>query len=113
VIGLLIRYNFLYNQIKNLHAFNFFEEIKDGDSAGDSFPINEKAIKQADLKLLGSTVESLIVDFDQEKFEQLLSSALLALKSQVRLALKSLRRLLIEKPIRFLTKQVAQPLLRV
>ena len=80
---------------------------------GIIFSTNEKAVAQVDLNLLGSTVESLIVDFNQEMFEQLLLSALLALKSQVRLALKSLRRLLIEKPIRFLTKQVAQPLLRI
>ena len=38
------------------------------------FSTNEKAIAQVDLKLLGSTVESLVVEFDQEKFEQLLSS---------------------------------------
>ena len=35
VIELLIRCNFLYNQRKNLHVFNFFEETKDGDSAGN------------------------------------------------------------------------------
>ena len=34
----------------------------------------EKAVAQADLKLIGSTVESLIIESDQEKFKQYLSS---------------------------------------
>jgi len=33
VIGLLVRCNFLYNQIKILHAFNISDQTKDGDSA--------------------------------------------------------------------------------
>jgi len=37
-----------------------------------SLPIDENTVAQADLRLLGSTVESL-VEFDQEKFEKLLS----------------------------------------
>ena len=41
---------------------------------GTVFSTNEKAVAQADCKLLGSSVESLVVKFDQEKFEQLLSS---------------------------------------
>ena len=40
---------------------------------GTVLSTNEKAVAQADLKFLGSTVESLIVKFDQEKFEQFLS----------------------------------------
>ena len=40
---------------------------------GTIFSTIEKAVAQADLKLLESTIESL-VEFDQEKFEQLLSS---------------------------------------
>ena len=35
---------------------------------------NEKAVAQADLKLLESTIESLVVEFDQEKLEELFSS---------------------------------------
>ena len=46
-----------------------------------SFYINEKAVAQADLKLLESTVESLVVEFDQEKFEKLLSSGSISPKS--------------------------------
>jgi len=41
---------------------------------GNVFSTDEKAIAQVDFKLLGSTVESLIVEFNQEKFEELLSS---------------------------------------
>ena len=41
---------------------------------GKVFSTNEKAVEQADLKLLGSTIKSLLVEFFQEKFEQLLSS---------------------------------------
>ena len=57
---------------------------------GIIFSTNEKDIAQADLKLLRSTVELLVVEFDTEKFEQLLSSGSIILKSQARLALKSL-----------------------
>ena len=35
---------------------------------GTVFSTNEKAIAQTDLKFLGSVVESLVVEFDQEKF---------------------------------------------
>ena len=41
---------------------------------GPSFSTDEKAVAQADLKLLGSTIESLVVEFDQEKYDQFLSS---------------------------------------
>ena len=41
---------------------------------GNSFSTYEKAIAQIDLKLLESTIESLIIEFDQEKYEQFLSS---------------------------------------
>ena len=40
---------------------------------GIVFSTDEKTVVQADLKLLGSTVESLVVEFDQEKFEELFS----------------------------------------
>ena len=48
---------------------------------GNTLSIKEKAIVQADLKLLGLTVESLVVEFDQEKLEQLLSSGSIRRKS--------------------------------
>ena len=38
------------------------------------FSTDEKVVAQADLKFIGSTVKSLIVEFDQEKFEEFLSS---------------------------------------
>jgi len=44
------------------------------------FSTEEKAIAQANLKLLGSMVESLVDEFDQEKFEQLLSSVFISPK---------------------------------
>ena len=44
IIRLLICCNFLYNQIKNLHAFNFSEETRDGDSAGDYFSTDEQVV---------------------------------------------------------------------
>ena len=45
------------------------------------FSTYENAVAQVDLKLLGSTVESLVVKFDQEKFEQLLSPGSICPKS--------------------------------
>ena len=66
----------------------------------------EKAVAQADLKLLGSTVESLIIESTKRSSKSFSPQALLAPKSQERLALNSLQRLLIEKPMHFLTKQV-------
>jgi len=45
------------------------------------FSTDEKAIAQANLKLIGPIVESLVVEFDQEKFEQLLSSGSISPKS--------------------------------
>jgi len=74
LIGLLIHCNFLYNQAKNLHAFNFFKETKNGDSTGESFLYQLEGRNISGPQLLGSTVESLVVEFDKEKFEQLLSS---------------------------------------
>jgi len=47
---------------------------------GKVFSTNEKDVAQADLKLLGSTVESLVAEFNQEKFEQLLSSGTISPK---------------------------------
>jgi len=40
---------------------------------GNSFSSDENAMAQADVRLLGKTV-SLIVEFDQEKFEEFLFS---------------------------------------
>ena len=48
---------------------------------GNVFSIDEKVIAQVHLNLIGSTVESLVVEFDQEKFEQLLSSGSVSSKS--------------------------------
>ena len=45
------------------------------------FSTDEKVVAQADLKLLGSAVQSLVVKFNQEKFEQLLSSSSISPKS--------------------------------
>ena len=41
---------------------------------GTSFYTNENAVAQADVWLLGKTVESLAVEFDQGKFKEFLSS---------------------------------------
>ena len=41
---------------------------------GTTFSTDKKVVAQTDLKFIGSTIESLIVELDQEKFEQLLSS---------------------------------------
>ena len=41
---------------------------------GIKFFIDEKTVEQDDLKLLGSNIELLVIEFDQEKFEQLLFS---------------------------------------
>ena len=49
---------------------------------GITFSTDEKVAMQIDLKLIGSTVESLVIEFvDQEKFEQLLSSGSVSPKS--------------------------------
>ena len=42
---------------------------------GTSFFTDEKAVAQADVQLLEKMVESLVVEFDQEKFEEFLSSS--------------------------------------
>jgi len=41
---------------------------------GTSFTTDENAMAQADVWLLGKTVASLVVEFDQGKFEKFLSS---------------------------------------
>jgi len=41
---------------------------------GTSFSTDENAMAQADVRLLRKTVESLVVEFDLEKFEEFLSS---------------------------------------
>ena len=41
---------------------------------GTSFSTDENVMAQADVRLLGKTVESLVIEFDQEKFEEFLSS---------------------------------------
>ena len=40
---------------------------------GKLFSTDEKVMAQANLKLFVSTIESLVVEFDQEKVEELLS----------------------------------------
>jgi len=42
-------------------------------SLGTAFSTDEKAMAQADVQLRGKMVESLIIKFDQEKFEEFLS----------------------------------------
>jgi len=72
---------------------------------GTSFSTNKNAVVQADVRLLEKTVESLIVEFDQEKFGEFLSSGFVSpkaigntAKSHRRIALKSLQRLLLKWP---------------
>jgi len=48
---------------------------------GKTFCTNEKVVAQTNLKLLRSTIESLIVEFNSEKFEKLLSSGSISSKS--------------------------------
>ena len=68
---------------------------------GTNFSTDEKIVAQADVKFLGSMVESLIVEFDQENLKNFSLRALKAqrqrgntTKSLLGLALKSLQRLL-------------------
>ena len=42
---------------------------------GTSFSTDENVVAQIDVRLFGKTLESLIVEFDQEKFEKFLSSS--------------------------------------
>ena len=46
------------------------------------FSTDENAIAQADVQLLGKTVEPLVVEFDQEKFKEFLSSGSASLKAR-------------------------------
>ena len=55
---------------------DFSDQQKMATPLGNTFSTDEKAVAQADLKLLDSNIESLIVEFNQEKFEQFLSSRL-------------------------------------
>ena len=74
--------NLLYNQLKIFTVpFKFFEEQKMMTPLGSVFSTDEKTIAQIDLKLLESKVESLVVEFDQEKFEELLSLSSISPKS--------------------------------
>jgi len=41
---------------------------------GISFSTDENTVAQADVRLLGKMVESVVIEFDQEKFEEFLSS---------------------------------------
>jgi len=41
---------------------------------GTSFSTNENTVAQVDVQLLRKMVESLVIEFDQEKFEKFLSS---------------------------------------
>jgi len=42
---------------------------------GNTFSTDENAMAQADVQLHRKTVESLIIEFDQEKFNEFLSSS--------------------------------------
>jgi len=42
---------------------------------GTTFSIDEKVVAQGDITLMGKPVESLIVEFDQAKYEEFLSSS--------------------------------------
>jgi len=75
---------------------------------GTVFSTDKKTVAQADLKLLGSTVESLIVKFDQEKFEELLFSCSISPK----VSSKTRSQVSLEASLCFFIKQVAQPLLK-
>ena len=83
-----------------------------------SFSTDENVVVQADVRLLGRTVEFLIVEFDQEKFGEFLSSGSARPKAMreyrkvsMRLALESLQRLLLKWPAPLLTTQKV-PLLK-
>ena len=41
---------------------------------GTFFSTDENVVAQVDVRLLGKTIESLVIEFDQEKFEKFLSS---------------------------------------
>jgi len=83
---------------------------------GTSFYTDENTVAQADVRLLGKTVESLVVEFDQGNFEKFLSSGSASprqcgntAQSLLRLALESLRKLLLEwsRPIAYSAKGAA------
>ena len=80
---------------------------------GKVFSTDEKAIAQADLKLLGSTVESLVVEFDQERFEQLFSSGSISSKVSSKTCSQVSSQTSHRKAHKPFDKAVAQPLLRV
>ena len=70
---------------------------------GTAFSTDENVVAQANVQLLGKTVESVILEFDQGKFEEFLSlgsaspKAMRSIaKSLLRLALESLQRLLLK-----------------
>ena len=72
---------------------------------GTTFLTDEQVVTQGDVNFMGKTVESLVVEFDQAKYEEFLFLALRAPKwhgntarSPQRFALKSLRRLLQKWP---------------
>ena len=48
---------------------------------GISYFTDEEMVAQSDTKLLGSTVESLMVEFDQERYEKFLSTGFSSPKS--------------------------------
>ena len=52
---------------------------------GTNFTTEDEVVAQAVLKLLGSNVKSLVVEFDQEKYEKLLSTGSISPKSLRRL----------------------------
>ena len=71
VIRVLIRCNFSLN-IKEIFTLQFFWLNKRWRRI--SFSTDENAVAQADVQLLKRIVESFIVEFDQGKFEEYLSS---------------------------------------
>ena len=70
---------------------------------GASFSTDKNPVAQADIKLHGRTVESLVVDFEQEKFEEFLSSGS-ATPRQCGSTTKFLRGFTLESLQRFLQK---------
>ena len=73
----MIRCNFLYNQIKNLLLDLQFPSDKQEmvTPLGTTFSTDEQAVAQGDITYMGKTIESLVMEFDQAKYEEFLSSS--------------------------------------
>ena len=50
---------------------------------GNTFPTDEQVVAQGDVTYMGKTIESLIVEFDQAKYEEFLSSGSKSPKARV------------------------------